>query len=88
MTAEQFTQWLDGFLQANESTTLNATRVAKIKDKLAKITDPITFPNGYNPHRIIPTNPYWTITDGTLQYLHQASPEINTTKNGPITITC
>ncbi len=57
MTAEQFTYWLQGFMEMANPTELNATQTTQIKDHLALVF------NKQTPARTVPkapANPTWS----------------------------
>jgi hypothetical protein len=59
MTPEQFTYWLQGFMEISNPTTLDETQTQVIKDHLALVFDKQT-PNRTHtpPLAPMPTNPY------------------------------
>ena len=63
MTTEQFTYWLQGFMEVANPTTLDATQTQIIKDHLALVFDKQTPDRTFTPPLApMPTTPYplWT----------------------------
>ena len=59
MTAEQFTYWLQGFMEVANPTTLDATQTQIIKDHLALVFDKQTPHRTFTPPLApMPTTPY------------------------------
>jgi hypothetical protein len=60
MTTEQFTYWLQGFMEVANPTTLDEVQVQQIKDHLNLVFDKqtpsitISTPNWQEPHRTVP----------------------------------
>jgi hypothetical protein len=60
MTTEQFTYWLQGFMEVANPTTLDGRQIQVIKDHLALVL------NKQTPDRNIPTwTPEWPVMPGT-----------------------
>jgi len=60
MTTEQFTYWLQGFMEVANPTTLDEKQIQIIKDHLALVLDKQT------PDRNTPTwTPEWPVIPGT-----------------------
>ena len=60
MTTEQFTYWLQGFMEVANPTTLDEKQIQIIKDHLALVPDKQT------PDRNTPTwTPEWPVLPGT-----------------------
>jgi hypothetical protein len=58
MTAEQFTYWLQGFMEVANPTTLDATQTQIIKDHLALVFDkqtPDRAPGLFDPTTLVPS---------------------------------
>jgi hypothetical protein len=73
MTTEQFTYWLQGFMEVANPTTLDEKQIQIIKDHLALVLDKQT------PDRNTPTwTPEWPVIPGTttpvVPYDHPAIP--------------
>lgn len=59
MTTEQFTYWLQGFMEVANPTTLDATQTQIIKDHLALVFDKQTPDRTFTPPLApMPTTPY------------------------------
>jgi len=84
MTAEQFTFWLQGFMEINDPETLGVRETRIIKDQLKLVFDKktpdrsnVTEPTGV-PNTTQPTQPYISPNDWS----------INPKPRNPYTITC